>query len=128
MVASIGGSQLNDLVQNFVTIGSAAIAGAAAYVAVYNNNRQLGAQIFLTYSNRLLTMRRSFSSDTYGLQFLDDQHDELSVESRRVVVEGIYAIFEFYSLRRYGYVSKRIWKVWEPDIEQLLKTPIVQSE
>jgi hypothetical protein len=113
---------------NYVSIGGAVISASAVYIAVYNNNRQLGAQIFLTYSNRLQLLRRSLSPEKRSLRFLDDEHDELNAESRQVVAEGIYLIFEFYSLRRHGYVGRRIWNVWEPDIVQLLKSSIVQRE
>ena len=117
-----------DLVLKLLTAGSVFVGAIAVYIALYNNSRQLGAQIFLTYSDRVHFIRRSLSPDIYNLAFPEDPHSELSEESRRAVGEATFLIFEFYELRRHGYVARRIWQVWEPNIAQLLKTSAFQRE
>ena len=117
-----------DLVLKLLTAGTVFVGAIAVYIALYNNSRQLGAQIFLTYSDRVHFIRRSLSPDVYNLAFPDDPQRELSDESRRAVGEATFLIFEFYELRRRGYVAERIWQVWEPNIVQLLRTSAFQWE
>jgi hypothetical protein len=117
-----------DQILKLLTAGSVFVGAIAVYIALYNNSRQLGAQIFLTYSDRVHLIRRSLSPDSYNLAFPGDASAELSSEARRAVVEATFLIFEFYELRRHGYVARRIWRVWEPNIVQLLRTSAFQRE
>jgi hypothetical protein len=96
-----------DLLLKFITIGSMLTSGIAIYIAVRNNSRQLGAQIFLTYSDRIRDLRVTLGDDNY---------------SRQTLLEAMFVIFEFYSLRRQGYVANSIWNIWESDITRLLNT------
>jgi hypothetical protein len=82
-------------------------SGIAIYIAVRNNSRQVGAQIFLNYSDRIRDLRVALGDDNYPKQAL---------------LEAMFIIFEFYSLRRQGYVSNSIWSIWESDITRLLNT------
>ena len=92
---------------SFVTVGSVCIAALATYITVRNNNRQLGAQIFLAYSNRVREIRQSAVLNTHDLE---------------VTLSATFLIFELYELRRRGYVSKAIWTIWDRDIGDLLRT------
>jgi hypothetical protein len=101
------------------------VGGTAVYIALRSNGRQLGAQIFLAYSNRIHQLRQTLAIDVY--RPLSDATD-LDPEARRVIVEALYAIFEFYSLRRQGYVTTAIWSIWEPDMARLLSTAAFRHE
>lgn len=92
-----------------------------------SNSRQLGAQIFLTYSNRIHLLRQTLAIDIDVYRPLSDATD-LAPETRRAVIEASYAIFEFYSLRRQGYVTTAIWSIWEPDMARLLSTAAFRHE
>lgn len=96
-----------DLLLKFFTIGSVLMSGIAIYIAVRNNSRQLGAHIFLTYSDRIRDLRVTLGDDNYPKQAL---------------LEAMFVIFEFYSLCRQGYVANSIWNIWESDITRLLNT------
>ncbi len=96
-----------DLLLKFFTIGSVLTSGIAIYTAVRNNSRQVGAQIFLNYSDRIRDLRVTFGDGNY---------------SKQALLEAMFVIFEFYSLRRQGYVSNSIWNIWESDITRLLNT------
>ena len=82
------------------------MAAIATYVAARNNTRQLGAQIFLAYSDRAREIRRSAALDSH------DPGDTL---------DTIFLVFELYELRRKGYVSTAIWSIWSRDIGDLLR-------
>lgn len=98
-------SMLEHLV-NYVTLGSVCVAGLAAYIAVRNNSRQLGAQIFLAYSNRVREIRESIA---------------LNAGSLEANLAATFLIFELFELKRRGYVERRIWTIWDQDIGELLR-------
>jgi hypothetical protein len=96
-----------DHLLSFVTVVSVCIAALATYITVRNNNRQLGAQIFLAYSNRVREIRQAAVLNTRDLE---------------VTLSATFLIFELYELRRRGYVSKAILTIWDRDIGDLLRT------
>jgi hypothetical protein len=98
---------------SFVTVGSVCIAGIATYITVRNNNRQLGAQIFLAYSERVREIRQSAVLNTGDLE---------------ATLRATFLVFELYELRRRGYVSSAIWSIWDRDIGDLLRTQNFQAQ
>ena len=108
----------------FVTLGSVLIGAAAIYTALRNNTRQLGAQIFLSYSDRIHQLRLKLPDEYYN----DRLNVVLNPETRRFVVEILQLVFELHALKRHGYVDKQIWRVWEPDIDRLLRSAAVRRE
>jgi hypothetical protein len=103
---------MTELVFKFITIGSVLTSGIAVYIAIRNNSRQVGAHIFLAYSDRIRNLRVT----------LGENH------SPPALLEALYIIFEFYSLRRKGFVARSIWSIWEADITRLLNTPSFRRE
>lgn len=99
---------LFDLVLKTITFGTLLVGACALYVAVRNNSRQLAAQIFLAYSNRVREIRSAVGND---------------FTKPEAILEAVYLIFEFHSLRRRGYVPTPIWQIWEADMTDLLNTP-----
>src|SRR5258708_8157373 len=96
-----------EFILKFAAIASLAITAIATYITVRNNTRQLGAQIFLAYSDRVGEIRQSASAhagDPEG------------------VAVATFLIFDFYELKRRGYVSRAIWSIWDRDIADLLRT------
>src|ERR1700761_2045756 len=53
-----GGRFVLDHILRFVTLGSIIVGMAAIYAALHTNNRRLGADIFLRYSDRVSDLRR----------------------------------------------------------------------
>jgi len=102
-----------DLLLKFITIGSVLLSGIAIYIGMRNNSRQIGAHIFLSYSDRIRSLRATLAEDNYPPHML---------------LETMYLIFEFYSLRRRGYVSNSIWDIWESDITRFLSTESVRRK
>ena len=91
---------------NYVTLGSVCVAALAAYIAVRNNSRQLGAQIFLAYSNRVREIRGAIA---------------LNAENFEANLSATFLIFELFELKQRGYVEHRIWTIWDQDILELLR-------
>jgi len=116
-----------ELILRFVTLGSVMTSLIAIVVALRAHNRQLGAQVFLNYSDRIHSLRRSFLTETY-LSGEALASRALADEERRLVHEAFYLIFEFHALRHYGYVGTSVWRIWEPDIQRLLTSPTFGRE
>lgn len=97
-----------DLILRIGTFGTLLVGATAVYIAVRNNSRQLAAQIFLAYSDRVREVRSAAGND---------------FDRPQTILDLTYLIFEFHSLRRRGYVPDPIWQIWEADMTDLLNTP-----
>ena len=111
----------------FMTLGTVIVGMTAIYVALHTNNRRLGADFFLRYSDRVSDLRRRLPVAAF-LERTAAGDIELTPEERRAVHEIIHSIFELYELKVHGYFPPAIWKIREPDIERLLSLPVFQQE
>jgi hypothetical protein len=118
---------LLDAILKYLALVSVITSATAIYIALLINKRRLGAQIFLTYTDRIFNVRHGLPAESY-LNRLGQPKRELTAEERRAVHETLYLIFEFHALRRQGYVARNIWQIVEPDVERLLRSAIVVAE
>ena len=116
-----------DHILRFMTLGTIIVGMAAIYAALHTNNRRLGADIFLRYSDRISDLRRRLPAAAF-LERGAVGDVEITAEERRAVQEIIHAIFELYELKVHGFFPAAIWKIREPDIERLLSLPVFQQE
>jgi hypothetical protein len=116
-----------DHILKFMTLGTVIVGSMAIYTALHTNNRRLGADIFLRYSDRISDLRRSLPTTAF---FEPDVpvSVEMTPEERRAAHEVIYSIFELYELKVHGFIPPAIWKIREPDIERLLSLTIFRQE
>jgi len=119
--------QVLDHILRFMTLGTVIVGSIAIYTALYTNNRRLGAEIFLKYSDRISDVRRNLPTAAF------DGHDapctlDMTPEERRAAHEIIYSIFELYELKVHGYLPSAIWKIRESDIKRTLSLPIFRQE
>ena len=116
-----------DHILRFMTLGTVIVGMTAIYVALHTNNRRLGADIFLRYSDRVSDLRRRLPVAAF-LERGAGGDIELAADERRAVHEIIHSIFELYELKVHGFFPPAIWKIREPDIERLLSLPVFQQE
>lgn len=116
-----------DHILRFMTLGSIIVGSVAIYTALHTNNRRLGADIFLRYSDRVSDLRRRLPVTVF-LERGAAGDIEITPEEQRAVHEIIHAIFELYELKVHGFFPSAIWKIREPDIERLLSLPVFQQE
>jgi hypothetical protein len=102
-----------DLILKFVTLATTLVGGVAVYIAIRNNSHQVGVQIFLAYSERVHRVRETLAAETGQKQGL---------------LQALHVIFEFYALRKGGFVARPIWEIWEADITRLFCTPQFRRE
>ena len=103
------------------------IGCVAILTALYTNNRRLGADIFLKYSDRISDLRRRLPMAAF-LPGSDIDVAEMTPDERRVVHEIIYSIFEVFELRVHGFFPSAMWKIRESDVEALLSLPVFRQE
>lgn len=115
---------LLDHVLKFVTFGTVIIGCVAILTAVHTNNRRVGAEIFLKYSERISDLRLRLPSAA----FFGNDEIELAPDERRVAQEIIYSVFELFELREHGIFPSAIWKIREADAVALLALPAFSRE
>jgi hypothetical protein len=118
---------LIDLILRFMTLGTVMIGCVAILTALYTNNRRLGADIFLKYSDRISDLRRRLPTAAF-LQDSGINVTEMTPDQRRFVHEIIYSIFELFELKVRGFFPSAIWKIRESDVEALLCLPVFRQE
>jgi hypothetical protein len=116
-----------DHILKFMTLGTVIVGSIAIYTALHTNNRRLGADIYLRYSDRISDLRRSLPITAF-IEKNAPGTIEMTPEERRTVHEIIYSIFELYELKVHGFLPPAIWKIREPDIERLLALPLFRQE
>jgi hypothetical protein len=102
-----------DQLLRFVTVGSLLIGVLAVYFTVHNNTRQLGAQIFLAYSDRVRAIRGLTMSHT------------VNPEDAAAMA---FLIFEFFELKRRRLVARSIWSIWDRDIVDFIQSESFRSK
>ena len=82
-----------DIILKLLTPGSIFVGASAVYAAVRNHSRQLNAQIFLSYSDRIQNIRSAMRSDlllTRQTEFYDGEIQEIpdgAIETLHIVLE-----------------------------------------
>ncbi|WP_447250526.1 hypothetical protein [Mesorhizobium sp. ORM8.1] len=114
-----------EIVLRLLTTGSVFVGATAVYAAMHNHTRQINTQIFLAYSDRLQSIRRSMRSDLLATRAVDkDMSDDSEIPAG--AMETLHLIFELFELRDQGYVRTSIWTVWSRDIDRFLNAPKIR--
>ena len=116
-----------DHILKFMTLGTIIVGSIAIYAELHTNNRRLGADIFLRYSDRISDLRRGLPTTAF-FEGSATGSMEMAPEERRAAREVIYSIVELYELKVHGFLPSEIWKIREPDIEALLALPVFRQE
>src|SRR5215469_15929437 len=119
--------QMLDHILRFMTLGTVLVGSIAIYAALHTNNRRVGADIFLKYSDRISDLRRSLPIAAFVEREAPCNLD-MTPEERRAAHEIIYSIYELYELKVHGFVPSAIWKIREPDVERTLSLPFFRQE
>ena len=118
-----------DLLAQFGSAGTLAVGSLGLYVALRNQHRQLNAQMLIEFSKRFQEMLRTFPKEAWLAN--RDPSMAMPPSSQELADCTRYAmqlIADVYHLRNIGYISKKIWDVWERQIRQTLAGPVFQRE
>jgi hypothetical protein len=118
-----------DVLTNLGGAGTIAVGSLGIYVALRNQHRQVNAQMLIEFSKRFQELVRLFPKDAWFANRnpsrpMPAPSQELTDRTR----DAMQLIADVYHLRRIGYISKRVWNLWERQIRQTVAGPIFQRE
>jgi hypothetical protein len=110
-------------------LGTLFVGGVGIGVALINQRRQLNAQMFIEFSKRFEELLRLFPTEAWLANRRPNQ--ELPPPSKEITECTLYCIqfvADVYHLHRAGYISKRLWRLWEREIKRTLRGPVFGRE
>jgi hypothetical protein len=109
--------------------GTVVVGLVGIYVALLNQRRQLNAQMFMEFSGRFQALLRLFPTEawlanTNTAQPLPPRSQELT----DCTLSCIQLVADVYHLHKGGYVSTKLWRLWEREIKHTLTGRVFQRE
>jgi hypothetical protein len=118
-----------ELIIQIGTLLSILFGIAAFFWGINSYKRQMHAQVFIEYTKRFEEIMQSFPRNAWMARLnsesaLPEPSDELSIS----VLKYLNLCSEEYYLCKDGYLSKRIWRIWEAELKRTLQTPLFKRE
>jgi hypothetical protein len=110
-------------------VGTLVLGSLGVWVAMFNQRRQLNAQMFIEVSRRFQDLLRMFPTEAWLAN--RNPSAPLPPTSQEITDCTLYCIqliADVYHLRQGGYISKRLWSAWEREIRHTLEGPVFQRE
>jgi hypothetical protein len=117
---------------NFVQlcqVGTLILGSLGVWVAMFNQRKQLNAQMFIEVSGRFQELLRLFPTEAWLANRNPGQ--PLPPPSREITDCTLYCfqlISDVYHVHQGGYISKKLWKAWEREIKHILDGRIFRRE
>jgi hypothetical protein len=113
----------------FGQIATLLVGSLGIFVALRSQRRQLNAQMFIEFSGRFQQLLRMFPKEAW-LANLNPSRPlpPPSQELTECVMYCFHFVADVYYLHRGGYVSVRLWRLWEREIKRTLTGPVFQRE
>jgi len=110
-------------------VGPLVVGAVAIWVALANQRRQLNAQMFIEFSARFQELLRLFPTDAW-LANLNPSRPmpPQSQDVRDCTLYCLQLIADVYHLHQAGYITKRLWMLWEREIKHSLSGPVFRRE
>ena len=110
-------------------LGALLVGGIGIGVALINQRRQLNAQMFIEFSKRFEELLRLFPTEAWLANRRRDQ--ELPPPSKEITECTLYClqfVADVYHLHHAGYITNRLWNLWEREIKRTLQGPLFVRE
>jgi hypothetical protein len=116
-------------VENFLQIGTLVVGSVGICVALVNQRRQLNAQMFIEFSRRFEDLLRLFPTEAWLANRSAGQPlPPPSQELTDCTLYCIQFIADVYLLQKSGYISNRLWMLWDSEIKRTLTGPVFRRE
>src|SRR5271169_6026233 len=110
-------------------VGTFVLGSVGIWVALVNQRRQLNAQMFIEFSGRFQQILRLFPTEAWLANRTPSRPLPPSTqELTDCTLYCIQFIADAYYLHKGGYISKRIWKLWEREMKRTLSGPLFERE
>src|ERR1700692_2508675 len=118
-----------DIVNPLGQIGTLVVGSLGIFVALRNQHRQLNAQMFIEFSGRFQELLRLFPTEAWLANRIPSQPlPPTSQELNHCTLYCLLLILEVYQLHRAGYITKKLWRLWEREIKHTLTGPVFKRE
>ncbi len=109
-------------------LGLLMTAGSILFAA-HTYRRQMNAQLFLEYTRRYEQIMESYPQNALGVRIHSDVHlPEESAALTRGVLRYLNLCSEEFYLWKSGYLSTRIWAIWERELQRTLASQLYRRE
>ena len=118
-----------DVVVQLGQVGTLVLGSLGVWVAMFNQRRQLNAQMFIEVSGRFQELLRLFPTEAWLANRSPSQ--PLPPRSREITDCTLYCfqlIADVYHVHQGGYVSKKLWTAWEREIKHILEGRVFRQE
>ena|ERR1700693_2721381 len=118
-----------DLIGQVGQWGTLVVGSVAICVALVNQHRQLNAQMFIEFSGRFQDLLHLFPTEAWLANRNPSQ--PMPPPSQEVTDCTLYClqlISDVYYLHQGGYISKRLWMLWEREVKHTLTGRVFQRE
>jgi len=118
-----------DILVQLGQVGTLILGSLGVWVAMFNQRRQLNAQMFIEMSRRFQDVLRMFPTEAWLAN--RNPSAPLPPPSQEITDCTLYCIqliADVYHLRQGRYISKRLWSAWEREISHTLEGPVFQRE
>jgi hypothetical protein len=110
-------------------VGPLVLGSVGIWVALLNQLRQLNAQMFIEFSARFQELLRLFPTEAWLANVNPSRPmPPRSQDVRDCTLYCIQLIADVYHLHEAGYITKRLWMLWEREIKHTLSGPVFQRE
>jgi hypothetical protein len=118
-----------ELAVQIATVISLLLTTAALVFGIWSFYRQMNCQIYLKYTGRYEKIIGSLPAGALESRLrlgetLPQRSEALSI----CILKYLNLCSEEFFLYRNGFLSKKIWWVWEPEIKRMLSSPLLRQE
>jgi hypothetical protein len=118
-----------DVVVQLCQVGTLVLGSLGVWVAMFNQRRQLNAQMFIEVSGRFQELLRLFPTEAWLAN--RNPSKPLPPRSREITDCTLYCfqlIADVYHVHEGGYISKKLWNAWEREIKHILEGQVFRRE
>jgi hypothetical protein len=118
-----------EIVVQLSQVGTLVLGSLGVWVAMFNQRRQLNAQMFVEVSGRFQELLRMFPTEAWLANRNPCQ--PLPSRSHEITDCTLYCfqlISDVYQVRQAGYISRKLWNAWEREIRHTLGGRIFRRE
>src|SRR6201998_1858576 len=119
----------SDILVQLSQVGTLVLGSLGVWVAMFNQRKQLNAQMFIEVSGRFQELLRMFPTEAWLAN--RNSSKPLPPPSREITDCTLYCfqlIADVYHVHQGGYISKALWKAWEREIKHILDGRIFRRE
>ena len=118
-----------DVVVQLSQVGTLVLGSLGVWVAMFNQRKQLNAQMFIEVSGRFQELLRLFPTEAWLANRNPKQ--PLPSRNREITDCTLYCfqlIADVYYVHQGKYISKALWNAWEAEIKHILAGRIFRRE